>query len=249
MLFFRSATLGYYDLSGTGHRNLRRDSPRLLDQCHSRQWDRCVARRHRRLRVQLSESSLDRPGTAGTVSDLRLGGRGVWWRCLPRSHSPRPVGRAFNRNANGVRASVHGWRLGRREDLWRCLPHSHSPRPVGPAVKRGRQRRAPSVHGLRLGRRKICGVACRARTAGPVGPAVKRGRQRRAHRYTVCVWDGQRFVALPAALAQLRGPLGLRLNGDANGVRASVHGWRLGRREDCGVACRTRTARARGACG
>ena len=64
-------------------------------------------------------------------------------------------------------------------------------------------------------------AACSAR---PVGPAVKRSCQRRAsHGH-----DGMQLLSIPHRLTaasrrcEARGPLGLRLNGPANGVRATA---------------------------
>ena len=87
LLVYRSATLGYIDLTNpAGTINYGGLRPRLLDQRHPRRRHRRHARRHRPVHVQLPDPGIDRPATAGIKNagthGPRLAGSG---------HAPRPL--------------------------------------------------------------------------------------------------------------------------------------------------------------
>ena len=68
MLLFRSATLAYFDLTrAAGHRELRRDSPRMLDQRHSCGRHGVGARRRGQVRLQLPDARMARIAAPGVT--------------------------------------------------------------------------------------------------------------------------------------------------------------------------------------
>ena len=145
----------------------------------------------------------------------------------------RPVGLRRLTATPTACALVHGSDLGRPADSFCCRPSAHGAARWAPSFNRNANGMPALVHGSDLGR-PADSFCCRpsATARGPLGSAFNRNANgvRAGPRFGP--WTACRFVLLPAVGTHSTGPLGLRLNGSANGVR------RAGPRFGPWTACR-----------